>query len=188
MPFSRCKKSAVVNVYLAFASCGNYPKCITAAGHLLIASHNYTAPLFLVPQPACAWKGRKNSRGASSLRIKGHFPLFGLNSRSGSCYGIRTCKCCSMSINSWTDSSPCWPHCAPSQGCRWVLYVLDHPKGWCSWAQMLGTVAGVFLWQVCFVSQQAFSLAFAWGKQQTTNKCGLNQKHLRNYAGFVRVF
>lgn len=141
------------------------------------------------PASSCL-EGQKEPTRSSSLRIKGHFSLFGLGSRSGSCYGIRTCRWC-FHVNyqlSWLN--PCWPHCAArlSQGCTRACVSWDIPRDDVPGLRCWGAAALVLLWQVCFVSRQAFSLAFAWGKQQATNKCGLNQKHLQNYAGLVRVF
>lgn len=76
--FSRCIKPAVVNVHLAFASCGNYPRCIPAAGHLLIASHNCTAPLLLVPQPAssCLEGEKELTRSQFPEDTRSFFPLW----------------------------------------------------------------------------------------------------------------
>lgn len=137
--------------------------------------------MLLVPQPAAAWKGRKNSQAASSLRIKCLFSLFGEKSQVWELLWYRDMQMlfpCELTAelpqvlagHSVLSGSA---RDAPLSCVSWVIPRDDIPglRWW-------GAAVLVLLWQICFVSQQAFSLVFAWGKQQTTNKCGLNQKHL----------
>lgn len=140
MPFSRCKKSALVNVCVAFASCGSYPRCITAAGHLLIASPSCSHALGS-PASSCL-EGEKELTSSQFPEDKmSFFPLWGKIPGLGVIMVSGHANAVPMWINSWTASSPCWPQCALrlSQGCTPVLRVLGHPKGWHSWAQMVGS-------------------------------------------------
>ena len=158
--FARCIKPPVVIVYLAFAGCGNYPRCSPALGisfnckPQLLCSCALGSPASQQPLE----RGEGTQKEPVPWGYEVIFSSLGWEAGLGVVTLPGDASAVSMWINCGSGAFPSWPQRASrlSQGCTRVLHIPGHPKRQCFSAQKLGSNRSmpwlVLLQRVCFVS------------------------------------